>query len=144
MATNTAGTVARDFQKQMVHYLRKGFTYADDGSTLTVGVVPAGAIVIRAGVVVSTAFNAGSTNVLDIGTSGDTDGFATDLALGTIGVIVADEMATTNDAVSSTNVKPIGTVTVSVSRTGSPDGASPVVVATFVTLPFCASCSVTV
>lgn len=98
MATNTAGTVARNFQKQMVHYLRKGFTFANDGETLTVGVVPAGSIVIRAGVVVSTAFNAGSTNVLDIGTAADTDGFATDLALGTIGVIVADEMATTNDA----------------------------------------------
>lgn len=98
MATGTAGTVARDFQKQMVHYLRKGFTYADDGSTLTVGVVPTGAVVIRAGVVVSVAFNAGTTNVLDIGTAADTDGFATDLALGTVGVIVADEMATTNDA----------------------------------------------
>lgn len=98
MATNTAGTVARDFQKQMVHYLRKGFTYANDGETLTVGVVPAGAVVIRAGVVVSTAFDAGTNNVLDIGTAADTDGFATDLALGTIGVIVADEMATTNDA----------------------------------------------
>ncbi len=46
---------------------------------------------------VTTAFNEGSTNVLDIGTVADDDGFATDLALGTIGVIVADEMATTND-----------------------------------------------
>jgi hypothetical protein len=98
MATNTAGTAARQYNQQMVHYLRKGFTFSDDGLTLTVGIVPVGAIVIRAGVVVSTAFNAGTTNVLDIGTSGDTDGFATDLALGTIGVIVADEMATTNDA----------------------------------------------
>jgi hypothetical protein len=98
MATDTAATSARRTHLQVVHYLRKGFTFADDGKTLTMGVVPAGACVIRAGVVVSVAFDAGSTNVLDIGTSGDTDGFATDLALGTIGVIVADEMATTNDA----------------------------------------------
>jgi hypothetical protein len=98
MATDTAATSARYTHQQVVHTLRKGFTYADDGSTITMGVLPIGAIVIRAGVVVSTAFNAGTTNVLDIGTSGDTDGFATDLALGTVGVIVADEMATTNDA----------------------------------------------
>lgn len=98
MATDTAATSARHNHQQQVGYLRKGFTYLNDGETITMGVLPAGAIVIRAGVVVSVAFNAGTTNVLDIGTSGDTDGFATDLALGTIGVIVADEMATTNDA----------------------------------------------
>jgi len=80
-----------------VHYTARDFTFADTGA-LTVGVLPIGATVIRAGVVVSTAFNAGTVNVLDIGTSADYDGFATDLALGTIGVISADEMATTNDA----------------------------------------------
>ena len=98
MATNTAGTAAREFHTAQVHYLTKAITYADNGSTLDMGYVPAGAYVIRAGVVVSTAFDGNSSNVLDIGTSTDTDGFATDLALGTIGVIVADEMATTNDA----------------------------------------------
>lgn len=98
MATNTAGTSARAYQTHQIHYLARDFTYADDGSTLELGYIPAGAMVIRGGVVVTTAFNAGSTNVLDIGTVADPDGFATDLALGTIGVIVADEMATTNDA----------------------------------------------
>jgi hypothetical protein len=98
MATNTAGTPAREYHTAQVHYLTKAFTYSDDGSTLDMGTVPAGGYVVRGGVVVTTAFNAGSTNVLDIGTSSDTDGFATDLALGTVGVIVADEMATSNDA----------------------------------------------
>jgi hypothetical protein len=98
MATDTAATSARHNTSQQIGYLRRDFTFADDGSTLTMGILPAGAIVLRGGVVVSTAFNAGSTNVLDIGTSADPDGFATDLALGTVGVIVADEMATTNDA----------------------------------------------
>lgn len=96
--TGVAGGVAREYHTKQVHYLHKDFTYADDGSTLSMGYVPIGATVIRGGVVVSTAFNAGSTNVLDIGTAADSDGFATDLALGTIGVIAADEMATTNDA----------------------------------------------
>jgi hypothetical protein len=53
--------------------------------------------VVRAGVVVSTAFNGNSSNVLDIGTGADGDGFATDLSLETVGVIAADELATSND-----------------------------------------------
>lgn len=101
MATGTAGDVGQEYPQNMVHFLAKSIDYTDDGSTITLGVIPPGAAVIRGGVVVTTAFNAGSTNVLDIGTSGDTDGFATDLALGTVGVIVADEMATTNDAYST-------------------------------------------
>lgn len=95
MATGTAGSAARNYGKQMVHYLRKGFTYADDGTTLTIGTIPAGALVLKplSGVAVITAFNAGSTNVLDIGPSTDsgTDLWATDLALGTIGFVPLDE-----------------------------------------------------
>lgn len=97
MGTNTAATAAQKYHQNMVHYLAKEFTFADDGSDLTLGYIPAGSIVLRGGVAVITAFNAGSTNVLDIGTAADPDGFATDLALGTVGVIVADEMATSND-----------------------------------------------
>jgi hypothetical protein len=97
MATNTAGTVAREYHTAQIHYLRKDFTFADDGSTLIMGIIPAGSIVIEAGVVVSTAFNAGSTNVLDIGTVADPDGFATDYALGTVGVIKDDSAIATSD-----------------------------------------------
>lgn len=97
MATNTAGSVAREYHTAQTHYLTKAITYADNGSTLSMGYIPAGAVVVRAGVVVSTAFNGNSSNVLDIGTAADTDGFATDLALGTAGVIAADELATSND-----------------------------------------------
>lgn len=92
---STGGT---NLRLPVVHTLAKDFTYSDNGSTLSLGYVPIGATVIRGGVVVSTAFNAGTGNVLDIGTAADPDGFATDVALGTIGVISADEMATTNDA----------------------------------------------
>lgn len=97
MATNTAGTVAREYHTAQTHYLTKSISYLDDGDTLSMGFIPAGAIVVRAGVVVSTAFDGNSSNVLDIGTAADTDGFATDLALGTAGVIAADELATSND-----------------------------------------------
>lgn len=98
MATGTAGSVARRNTLQTVGYLRKGFTFANTTAVaLTVGVLPAGAIVIGAGVIVSEAFNYGTNNRLDIGTSADDDGIATDLALGTVGNIVWDELATSND-----------------------------------------------
>lgn len=125
MATNSAGSKAQVYHTNQVHYFAKAFTYADDGSVLTLGTIPAGACVIRGGVVVTTAFNAGSTNVLDIGTSADDDGFATDLALGTIGVIVADEMATSNDTYSASADVTI-TATVDLTGTAATAGAGTV------------------
>lgn len=99
MTTGVVATNARQYHTAQTHYLRIPIAFSDGATAVkTVGIIPAGSFVIRGGVCVTTAFNAGSGNVLDIGTSADDDGFATDLALGTIGVIVADEMATTNDA----------------------------------------------
>ena len=70
----------------------------------------------------TTAFNAGTANVLDIGfrnagdgTADDLDEFATDLALGTEGVISADEMATAGDAVMVSGAE----ITCSVDLTGT-------------------------
>lgn len=98
MTTGTAGTSARQFHTQQVHYLRKGITFADDGLTVTVGTIPAGSLIIKpmSGVAVTTVFNAGSTNVLDIGPSTDsgTDLWATDLALGTLAFVPLDEAVT--------------------------------------------------
>jgi hypothetical protein len=96
-------STARVFASQQVHYFRRRIIFSETG-TLTLGVIPAGAVVINAGVVVTTSFNAGTANTLDIGTSADTDGFATLLALGTVGRIVADEMATSNDLYSTSEV----------------------------------------
>jgi hypothetical protein len=109
------GTTGLQYQTKQTHFLRKDVSYTDDGTTVTVGKLPPGAIVVGAGVVVSTAFNAGTSNVLDIGTSGDGDGFATDLALGTIGNIVWDELATSNDLYSTGEV----TVTAAVALSGT-------------------------
>lgn len=95
----------QQYHSNQVHYLRKAITFADNGLTVSLGWVPAKAMVLRGGVVVETAFNGNSSNVLDIGfrnagdgTTADPDEYATDLALGTAGVIVADEMATAADA----------------------------------------------
>lgn len=94
MATNTAGNAGQEYHTNQIHYLCKKITYADNGLTVTVGTLPENAAVIGGGVVVSTAFNGGSTNTVDIGTSDDGEDFGSNLALGTKGVIVADEMAT--------------------------------------------------
>lgn len=98
MATGTAGTNARQYHQCMVHYLRKAIAYTDgQTATVTVGTIPAGALVNDVAVTVTTAFNNGTTNTLNIGTVADPDGFATAVALGTVGRIAADELATSND-----------------------------------------------
>lgn len=95
MATGTAGSTARQYATQQIHYLRRSFTFADDGLTLDVGTIPAGSLVLKpiSGVAITQAFNAGSTNVADMGPSTDsgTDLWATDLALGTLGFVPIDE-----------------------------------------------------
>jgi propanediol dehydratase large subunit len=105
-----------------VHYVSAAIGFADNGVAKTLGVVPAGAVLIRGGVSVHTAFNAGTANTLNIGTSADDDGFATLLALGTIGVISTDEMATTNDQFNATADITV-TATVVLSGTAATAGA---------------------
>lgn len=100
MATNTAATAARQYHTQQMHYLRKRITYADYGTTVTVGVIPAGASVVGGGVHIKTAFNSSGTDLLDVGFIGsttDADGYATQLTLAAVGWIVLDELATTTN-----------------------------------------------
>ena len=132
MATNTAGTVARNFQKQMIHYLRKGFTKADAGSVLTLGVIPAGSQILNtiSGVFVREVFAAGTNNRLDIGTSANDDLYGTDIALGTKAFVALDEAATATDVnawyiASDTTF----TATVDVTGTTSATGAAEIVIA---------------
>jgi hypothetical protein len=98
MATGTAGTSARQYHTAQVHYMRKQITFADFGTTVTVGVMPANACVIGGGVHVTTAFNSSGTEVLDVGFIGsttDADGYATDLTLTAVGFIALDELGST-------------------------------------------------
>lgn len=120
MATNTAGNNARQLPWQTLHYIRKGFTFADDGNVLTVGVIPAGSqiIPVLSGVYVREAFNAGSGNVLDIGNSANDDLYATNLALGTVAFVVIDEAATATD-VNGHYVSSATTITATVDLTGT-------------------------
>lgn len=128
--TNTA-IPARDDGSQSTQVLYKPISFTDGASAVvTVGVLPEKAVVINAGVYVQTAFNAGSGNVLDIGISGDDDGFATDLALGTIGRIAADELATSNDLYSTSEQTVIATL--ALTGTAATAGAGIVFVEYFV------------
>jgi len=111
MATNTAGTAAREYTTAQTHYLTKAITYADNGTSVSLGYVPAGAYVIRGGVVVSTAFNGNSANTLNIGTASSASAFASAIALGTAGIIVADDLATTTAAYCSTDTEMKAAVT---------------------------------
>lgn len=96
-------SVARVFHTQQVHYLRKTVTFADNGTEVHVGTLPSGALILKpqSGVYVNVAFNAGTSNVIDIGTNGggssatdDPDLYGTDMALGSIAFVALDEAVT--------------------------------------------------
>lgn len=118
---------ARDYGYQLVHYIRKGITYLDNGTTVTVGEIPAGALVLKpiSGVAIHTVFNGATTNTLDLGPSTDTGTnlWATLLALGTLGYIPLDE-AVTNLVTVNTIVQ--GAV---VSTTGASTGVGEILIA---------------
>ena len=129
MATNSAGSIARQLPIQAVHYLRKSVTFADNGTEVTVGWLPAGALIIQpmSGVRITTAFNAGSTNVIDVGANtgnDDPDEFATDLALGTVAFVPLDEATGVYTMTADTQI----TATVALSGTAATAGAAEVVI----------------
>lgn len=106
MATGTAGDNAQRYHTRQVHYLRKRVTFADYGTTVTVGTIPAGASVIGGGIHIVTAFNSSGTDLVDVGYVGATTvaaAYASALTMAAVGFIVLDELATT------TNIQ--GTVT---------------------------------
>lgn len=89
------GTTARQYPWQVVHYLRKTISSpADRGKVVTVGIIPAGAQIIKpmSGVQVITAFTDGTNKQLDIGVSGGAaDLYGTDLSLASIAFVPLDE-----------------------------------------------------
>lgn len=74
MATNQQGSLARYNTPQQLDYIRRRITVADSGKTVVVGILPPNAVIIKSmsGVTVSTVFNAGTANTLNIGTQGGT------------------------------------------------------------------------
>lgn len=119
MATGTAGTTARRSEAQCIHYLRADFSAAEadvsGGTTKLVGILPAGAIMIRniSGFMVLVAFD--DTTVVDIGTAATGDLYATNLVTTSTGMIPIDEAVTNKvyvDTAVYCNVAGNGSVTV--------------------------------
>lgn len=95
-----SGPSARNDGSQNTHVLRKRIAYTSNGSTVTVGKIPAGASVIGGGVHVVTAFNDSGTDTLIVGFIGSTtddNAYATLLDLSAVGYIVLDELAATTN-----------------------------------------------
>ena len=112
----------RQFETDQVHYVRKNITFADIGTTVSIGWVPPKATMIRGGVHITTAFDAGA-KTLDIGfrnaPGGETDdpnAYATLLTLAAVGVIPTDEMASTTPVALSEGAEITGSI-VSVAAT---------------------------
>ncbi|MBL4940375.1 MAG: hypothetical protein JKY81_01780 [Colwellia sp.] len=84
---------AREYYSQQVHYLRKSIGFADDGVELTMGVIPSGSVILKAlsGINVDVAFDAGTTNTVNMGTSADDNLYGTVLAAGAIAFVPLDE-----------------------------------------------------
>jgi len=129
MPTNTAGSSARLLQDQQITYISRNITFNDNNAVLTVGVIPNGAVIHRgmSGVIVHTVFNAGTTNVLDIGTAATGDFFSTDLALGTRAFVAVDEAVTMRVAADTTV-----TTTVQLTGTAATTGDATVIIAYFI------------
>lgn len=132
MATGTAATTARQLATQQIHYLRCGISFADNGVAKVVGIIPANSQMINltSGVYIREVFNAGTSNVLDIGTSADDDLYATDLALGTKAFVALDEAATAaNVNTWYVTVDTTITATVALSGTAATTGLAEVIIA---------------
>ncbi len=69
MPTNTQGTVARNHGVQLVHYISKDFGFADLLGETIVGVIPAGARILRCTLAVTEAFDDTNGDDIDIGFS---------------------------------------------------------------------------
>jgi hypothetical protein len=99
----------RQLHTQQIHFLRKGITFADKLTTVTLGYIPAGSVVIKpmSGVHVSTVFNGTAPQTLDIGTSVTTAIWATALALSVTTFVACDETTTSFYVSSDTTVQAV-------------------------------------
>jgi hypothetical protein len=98
MATNTAGSTARYYNKQLIHYLSADFNVTDvdvsGGCTKTLGTIPAGSVILKpiSGIAVHVAFD--DTTVCDMGPTSNNDLWLTDGVTTTIGFVPLDETVT--------------------------------------------------
>lgn len=90
------GAPARDALYQNIQYLKKKIVFGDTGAKV-IGTAPAGAIILKpiSGLQIVTVFNAGTANVIDIGTTADDDLYGTDLSGTAVAFVPLDEAVST-------------------------------------------------
>lgn len=128
MATNTAGSTARQLYTQQVHYLTKAITVSDEDVSLTVGTLPAGAYVTAVKVAVTTAFNNSGNDYIKVGHAGDDDEFADDVDVATAGVKLPTTLATASEVTFAVDTPVIAMYEGSSTADGSPAGAALIIV----------------
>lgn len=97
MTTGTAGTSARQFHTQQIHFLRKSLvetgTAANQSEVFTVGVIPAGSTILKSlsGVNVDVAYTSATNKLINIGTTANDDLYGTLLSAASIAFVPLDE-----------------------------------------------------
>ena len=121
------GNLGRQYALQTVHYLRKAISFNDGASAVTtVGRLPAGAAVLRGHAVVTTAFNAGTNNNIDVGIAAASTTYTSALALTSAGVKPFTGLATSANAVLAADTDVI--VTMGLTGTAATAGAAVIVI----------------
>lgn len=74
--------IARQLHTQQVHFIRKRVNWNDSniGTGVVFGTLPAGAMIVDQDTRITTAFNAGTTNALNVGTTAGGTQLFTDAA----------------------------------------------------------------
>ena len=131
---NTTGTtVGTDVQNvgSVVMTQAANVVFAADGTTTTIATLPANSQIIEIYVDVTTAFDAGTTNTLDLGDGTTADQFADALALGSVARVLA-----TSDVSQITNLIDIGASDVQVVATYNQTGSAATAGAATVTVVY--------
>jgi len=83
----------RQYHTQQVHFLRKGITFSNALTTVTVGYIPNGSLVLKplSGVHIDTVFNGTAPQTLAIGPSTSTSLWAAALSLSTTTFVACDQ-----------------------------------------------------
>jgi hypothetical protein len=93
------GIPARSSGDQTINYLRAPVTFAMGNSGIVnVGTLPAGCVVLRAYIIVTTAFNAGTNNFLKVGISSSDATILSTVTVSTAGVIATTSALATATA----------------------------------------------
>lgn len=127
MATGTAGTTARRYHTKQVHYLTCDITVSDEDDSISMGILPAGAIVTACKVAVFTAFNNSGNDYIQVGHADDADEFGANVDVSSVGVKLPTTLASATEVTFTTDTEVFAVYEGSSTADGSPAGSCTVV-----------------